>query len=353
MSIIIPHAEARINFGVAGRMTFELSKAAQDGSVIPGTTVPVAGLCGNLITNGGMDNIGITAFSSANDSINFAAVSTDATAPQFTDTTLVGEVARTTTTVGGNTLGVSYDIVKQLSVSPTYYTVWRKFRFAAGAAQGNLTKVAILNADTTAYSIALIVDEFGVPTSLPVGADDILDVKYEYKIFIPEVDVTGQITIKGTPINWTLRPTATSSLNIGTTDMGWPAFGAGDTNQIVDTVALRGPRARLFFFGANSGAASTAVAAGATLVAADQKAITTQAPSARSADVKIAPAYTPGSFSLSQTAEWGIDRGNHAALNMLVMSPDFGSFQIAFATPFEKLATERMRFTLTTTWSRA
>lgn len=339
---------AHIKFGVAGRFSFEVTKADAEGNPIPGTTRKLAAF-GNLITDGGMDAIGSTSMSSADNNWNFVAVGSGTNAPANTDTALQTEVARTAALFNpGNPVGNSYNYTRQVATSPRYWSIWKKWRFATGAAAGNLNEVAVLRGSGSpqyAFCRARIVDAGGSPVTLTILSDEILDVTYEFFLFIPEADVTGTITLKSVNYDFTMRPCSIGRASDGYYS-AWPVSNLG-------TMQNRGPRA-IGELPANTSGSMCAVATGASLVAMDQHPIVSQNPSSRAADSIAYGSYTSGQFYRDTTFTWSLTTGNNAALNMLTLNCGLGTFQIYFdGDTFSKDATERMQFTLRTSWARA
>ncbi len=113
------------------------------------------------------------------------------TVPLPTNTTLANLVAKTA--------GGSPRIATTVGVNGTtpYYTWLRQgFRFSAGTATGNLSEVG-LGDNYILFTRALIKDANGVPTTLTILPDEILDISYTVRIYAPTEDVTGSITLGG------------------------------------------------------------------------------------------------------------------------------------------------------------
>ncbi|URA06909.1 putative tail fiber protein [Xanthomonas phage Pfeifenkraut] len=337
--------DAHVHIGLNGRFRFQITKADADGNPIPGTTRDCGIEPGNLITNVGLNNIGIVSPSSANNGFYGVAVGSGTATPSPTDTTLQTQVAITTTLYDpGNPVGNSYQIDYQSATSPRYYRFWKKWRFAAGAAAGNLTEVGVMTGSSpvNTWCRALIVDGAGNPITLTVLSDEILDVTYELRVYIPENDVTGTIVLKGVTYDWLLRPCSIGRQTDGYIT-AWPGVSLGSFQS-------QGPRAKLVT-GLNSSGSLSAVAAAATLQPIDGHPITNQNPTSRGADSLPTPTYVSGSFQMDTSAVWGLTVGNNAALNMLTLSSGIGSFQIWFdGDTFSKNNTEKMTFTLRVSW---
>lgn len=142
----------------------------------------------NLITDVGLNRVGSGSY------LNACHVGTNNTAPSVADTTLAGYRAGTTTVVASS---------DGAQPSAPYYGWKRKtFSFGIGAASGNLNEVGVATAAanggaTILFSRALILDEFGSPTTVTVLVDEVLDVTYELRLYPPLVDVTQTVSITG------------------------------------------------------------------------------------------------------------------------------------------------------------
>jgi hypothetical protein len=157
----------------------------------------------NLVTDVGLNRIGSGAYFSA------CHVGTDNTAPLVSDTILGGFVAGSSTIQASN-YGAQ-------STAPYYGWATVTYRFAEGAATGNLSEVGTASARTNGgatvlFSRALILDELGDPTTVTVLSDEVLDVSYEIRLYPDLVDKTGTITITGSGDHtYVARPASVTS----------------------------------------------------------------------------------------------------------------------------------------------
>src|SRR5690606_11810156 len=133
----------------------------------------------NLITNAGLDALaGGTGISSL---INYLAVGTGSSEPNYTDTTLNAEVARTNSTGGfadSDAMVGSGDLVEY----------WRRIRtrvFGQNEANGNLAELGFFSAAQggTMWNRQLFRDELGNPTAITKTNEDQLRVRYEYRVY--------------------------------------------------------------------------------------------------------------------------------------------------------------------------
>jgi hypothetical protein len=326
--------DAEVCIGVEGIYDFRVYKANADGTA--GALVRELLDVHNLITDFGMDSMGNVSQSSADVFWAECVVGTGNAPPQFSDTALQ------TFRAGTQTVLVAGSVTRQIVTSPRWIEVARTWRFPAGAASGNLTEVGVrrqTGAPQHLFSRALIVDGGGQPTALTVLSDEILDVTFRFRWFVPENDVTGTVTLNGVPHNWTLRAVAIhQTASVGSTP-GWPAsqqYDFGIRARRVDNI--------------NTASRANSVATVA-MTAPDQLPVLDGIIS-RGASGHQSGAYTPGSHFLDSIYTWGLSEGNSADIRLAVMSVAFGSFQIGFSPPFTKLNTQQLRFTLRVSWAR-
>lgn len=178
----------------------------------------------NLILDNGLNGMGAGTIGP----LAWCAVGTGTTAPANAQTSLVASVASTndrTAVQNGN------------DVTNGYYWVRVTYRFAQGAAAGNLTEVGVGFSGSNLFSRALILDGSGAPTVIPVLADEFLDVIYELRAYWPTTDVTGTLNIGGTNYNYTLRASDVGTWNNLQLLTG---FGFIDPNYVPQMTAYTG-----------------------------------------------------------------------------------------------------------------
>lgn len=183
--------------GLAGRYQLVVGKLDADGNEVPGSRHVVVPWFDNLITDGGLDQLGSGSFNV--DQIGYCRIGTGNTAPANTDTGLVAQVGSTNSAGIGGYSG--------LSVDGTY--IYRRVskRFNPGTVSGvNLAEVAMAPAATgQVFSRSLIKDTGGSPTTITLASDEYLDVVYELRIYLPDNDQTVSTTIDGAANTVTIR----------------------------------------------------------------------------------------------------------------------------------------------------
>ena len=206
---------------------YRLTVRRPDGSVRETREFP------NIITNWGLDAFG---YATA-EVLRCVTLGTDTTAPDATQTTLLAPGCSSTVTghnsppgTPGNTTGVS-------GSSPYYGWMRVSRRFNQGVATGTWTEIGIgETAVSNVFSRALILDGFGVPTSLTVLAIEILDVEYEVRFYAPASDVVSTIAISGVTHDYTLRACNVNAVGAwGTVGMMSTGKWAADSLAIVYT----------------------------------------------------------------------------------------------------------------------
>lgn len=134
--------------------------------------------------------------------LNVCCVGTGNTPPSYTDTALASYLASAGR--GDASMAMTY-----VAGPPTYWKGVATYRFGTGVAAGNLTEIGTYPTNGSAlglFSRALILDSGGVPTTLTVLPDEILDVTYELREYISTADVLGTFVSGGVTYNTVCRP---------------------------------------------------------------------------------------------------------------------------------------------------
>lgn len=262
----------------------------------------------NLITNAGLEAMGTTGIQS------WCMVGAGNDIPSIFDTTLKFRIASTSTIQAR---------VNSARSSPPYYGVSTiTYRFAAGAAAGNLSEVGIGWSTTNCFSRALILDANGDPTTITILANEFLDVIYELRSYPPLADDIFNVNLSGTNHQVTVRAAAV-------TDQVWAP-------QLTEAVQFY---------------ATTSVTAYSGPIGA-----ITGNPSGSA--ITITPtnnAYQAGSLTKTAYSVFGLDQANYVGgIRSLRVYTYFqvGLYQMEFNPPIPKDNTRTWRVDYGVTWAR-
>lgn len=263
----------------------------------------------NLITNGGLNEIGNASGYLAN-----CYLGTGNTAPAFTDTQLAALVGATNTIVG------SVGTVQ--SATPFYGSRVNTYQFSPGVAVGTLAEIGVGPSSTTLFSRALILDADGNPTTLVVGAGQIVDVSYELRLYPPLADITGNRTIDSISYAYTLR-----AADVGSD--AWIPSELGDLGVIHLVDAYGGP-----------------------IGAIDSHPLGTAAPETSGTD----GTYTNGDHFSTRDSFWNATVANFGGVEALLLSMGssgkLGKLQVGFSPVLPKTSSDSMTLTDKLTWGR-
>lgn len=279
----------------------------------------------NLITDTGLNMQGDSAISGTGTRplLFRCSVGAGNTPPTISDTALQTQVATTTTTQD--------TITGNVTASPWYAFCRKTFRFATGAAAGNLTEVGIFGSlgSNPMLSRALIVDGMGNPITLTVLSDEILDVVYEYRVYPLQADLPFNVTISAVNYSCVARASSLGNGNALALNVGTP-FGRGsdqfgNTHNVTVYNGVLGP-----ITGNPTGTSDVINSITATFAA-----------------------YVPGSFTRSVTYDIPLNEGNISGGIAAVQAPNnVGWYQISFSPAIPKDATKILSLTFTYTWIR-
>lgn len=308
---------------VGGHWTFTKYKAGPDGEPIKETAQVIADF-DNLITDQGLEMMG-----TSSTYLSACQVGSGNATPAFTDTTLDTWVAGTgTTSSTGSSIGTGF--VRYV----------KTFRFATGVAAGNLSEIGIGTAAASGpnlYSRALIVDSGGLPTTITILSDEILDATYEHRVYWPTVDGSGTITISGIDYDYVYRAVATNLVNGVFSSMGWGTYGSG-TNASINS-------------GASANSIYQSTAFNGVLVAINANQPTGNASTASST---ISAAYVPSSLEREGSLRWAVTAGNlTGGISAVKVGLGWSSYQISFDPPIAKNSSQELTLTFKHSWSRA
>lgn len=263
----------------------------------------------NLITNGGLEQIGTTS-----NWLSGCYVGSGNTAPTDADThlaTLVGS----TTTITGTSASV-------LATTPYYGSRVNTYLFGPGVATGTLAEIGVGASATALFSRALILDGMGNPTTVTVLAGESLTAFYEFRNYPPLTDITGSVTINGVSTAYVMR-----AANAGSSV--WEPSSLGD---------LDGPSLVTAFSG---------------LIGA----ITAQPSGTSGAETSGAdPAYTPGTHLNTRNSVFASAAANFTIESFLIacgqINGSMGQFQLGLTPPLAKSSSNSLAMTVQKSWTR-
>jgi hypothetical protein len=257
----------------------------------------------NLITNNGLN---LLATSSA--TFSYCHVGSGSTDPAVTDTQL-------TTFIAGVLFKSSSSAVQ--AISPYYTALIRVYSFNAGVADGNLSEIGIGFTSTTGnlFSRALILDGAGNPTTITILPDEVLDVTYECRIYVPETDILGTIVLNSISYDWTSR----ASL-------------AGTLSWSITTIQT---------------------AASITVCDAPIGLITTSPAGSASLGTDTTAAYIADSHYVDVTVTWGLTLGNFTGgIDSVFGSIGSAWYQIGFSPAIPKTSSDTLTLVIRHSWGR-
>jgi len=243
------------------------------------------------------------------------------TPPANTDTTLVSQVAQTTT-IQSYTRGRV--VIGSSPITDVYSKFNFVYRFATGVAAGNLSEVGVSASTGNLYSRALILDDLGAPTTITVLPDEVLDVYYEHRLYYDLTDHASVINISGINYN-VLRRTWSYG---GAVDNTWNPEQQNSMLSITNITAFNGALSPIT--GGGPGGS------------------TSQASSTTS------DAYVPNSKTKRYHATWDLNSGNLAGgITAISMWATAGWTQMSFTPAIAKDATKTLVMDLDSApWTR-
>lgn len=231
--------------------------------------------------------------------------------------------------LGGGNSFQAQGVIRNSTVSPLSVTNWVTIRCNEGAVVGNVSELGIYRSTSSSAvppsssvdlaTRARIVDEMGSPTTIPVGADEFLEVTFYWTVYLMN-GVTGTLTINilGTPTNfdYEIRPISMQNTTLV------PEFKGGTFPSNTGTRNLT-----MGFFASSANIASSVVTGETSFgdpsesslppnqnIAANRFTTITQGP------------YTPGSKQRTFTLRLPLNNGN-------IASPGIRSFNLETGGP--------------------
>jgi len=271
----------------------------------------------NLITNGGLERMGDNS-----DWLSRTYVGSGSAAPNFNDSAMNNFVAVTTT--------LQSSVTGTQSTAPYFTWIRITRRYAAGEAAGNLSEVGVGWFEAL-FSRALIVDADGNPTTITVGAEQFLDVTYEFRFYPKTTDDTGSFTLTGSvggTYDYVLRPSVVTTNSGGA---GWSISTSGTSMRDTGN-SFEGRRVY-------SGAIGSI----------------TETPSGTIMNVNplTALGYEAGSLSRKGTMSLGLNSGNsETGLKSALFRFGIGTFQVEFTPAIMKTDERLLDLEFSHSWGR-
>lgn len=271
----------------------------------------------NLITNAGLDAMGDGSLW-----LRYCYVGSSGATPSVTDTSMGSFIAYT---VG------KQDTTSSTSGSAPYYTERvTTYRFAQGVAAGNIAEVGVgwNSTGTGLFSRALIVDEFGNPTTITVLPDETLDVVYTFRLYPKTTDDTGSVTFSGNiggNFDWIFRP---ANITSNSSQTGWYVTQSGTSGGDKGNVAV--------------------------LYTGDIGSITSTPSDKFGSVYNITPrSYVPGSYERIFDYDIGLNDGNNPlGIRSMAMKMGIGYYQIQFDPAIPKTSNDVLKLSVKYSWAR-
>lgn len=272
-----------------------------------GTPRLVTPWCDNLVTDTGLNRIGLGAF------LTHCYVGTGSVPPPAaTDNGLVSQVA-STTQILAQSAGAS-------NAAPYYGYASVTYKFAVGVATGNLAEVGV-GWSGGLFARALLVDGAGDPTVITVLPSESLGVTYLLRNYAPATDASFSAVIGGVTHACTARAALVTS---GSTSNGWGVTGGEVTAG--EITAYNGALGAVT--GSPSGATATIIGSAA--------------------------AYVSNSNERALSGNWTTTEGNLAGgiTALLLRTNGLGVYQIALDPPIAKTDAASLLLACKVAWGR-
>lgn len=264
----------------------------------------------NLITDIGLERWGTGAVA------GWCRVGSGSSEPNVSNTALDIPVAATNTTISASN-GAQ-------STAPYFGWITTTYRFAVGAAAGNISEVGIGWASTgsTLWSRALVLDGEGEPTTITVLSDEVLDVTYTLRLYPPLTDTTFALTMSGVEYTVTARAAQVTAWQ------AWSPF----PNSVIGQNPYYYPAVYAGAIGAITGSPS-GTAGSSALLGSPQ-------------------AYSAASHQRNILHFWDLLYGNIGDVTSVVLTSSLGVYQFQFSPTFNKIGTKQLSLTLRVSWAR-
>lgn len=343
MNAPIPSFKA--HHGLAGHFRAVKYKVDSEGNVLENTAVEVMPAKSNLIVNSGLDML-----ATVDTPLAYCRIGTGTAEPTVSDTQLQNQVGATNTTGTGD---FQYGV--NLTDNYIYKRVTR--RFPAGTIHGkNLSEVAMSNAATgPIFCRALLKDAMGNPLTIVLLEDEVLDIVYELRMYLPPVDTVVETVIDGAPATVTMRRTNnTDALTWWAKILALRRFQPYSTGN-------ESP----FYSNTQMGRVADALP-DATNINSSLPKIFGSGPGTGQIPTPVIPAYVPGSYTVTWTMNWGLTQGNVSPAAAVGVSgtinnstsTDYrwswggGIYYYGFDPPLNKTPTRVMQINVGISWGR-
>lgn len=214
-----------------------------------------------------------------------------------------------------------------------------------GITQGSTNANAAGNSNFTLWCRSLVVDSNGDPVAVTVLADEILEVEYECRLYVPTGTVQSQVNVNGTPTDIEVR-----AANANSTSQylrWWYGNNAATTSYIGSNTSFLTPGtggnpgvAAGFFVGASS-------AIGPTI---NDSPTGTRISSGVTAENS---SYVASSHQIEGSYRAGLDDANDAAgVGALVARSELSLFQIGFSPRLQKTSDDILNVDVVHSWGR-
>ena len=269
----------------------------------------------NLILDSGLDH-----FAGSGNLITGCILGSSGTTPVVSDTT-ISNILGSSTTLQASGAGSS-----NTTVLPYYTSRYWTYRFLEGVATGNISQVAMAygsvntigNTYSGLFSLALVRDSNSTPITITKLADEVLDVTYTLRIYVPELDTTGVTDISGVAYNYTVRAAQAASWK------AWYSFAVSYAGAYTGAIGSL----TSFPSGSYSGYSSSTMSD-----------------------------YETGSFTRDIAILWDLNVGNIGGIRSVYLDLGAAIFQIMYSnaiddTAIPKDATKRLTLNYHLTWGR-
>lgn len=279
---------------------------------LDGRERPLTGWISNLVLDSGLNLLG------TQNVLSYCHVGTSNTAATVGQTALVAWIAASSS--------IQETSVSSQASAPYYGRIVRRYRFNQGVATGNLNEVGVgvVGSNSSMWSRAVIVDEFGTPTTITVLATEVLDVTYELRLYPPLVD-GGPVTINIAGVNYDVTWRAANVT--GNVWSSWLGQSVSYTPSGGNTYGVYNGLMNASITGWPSG--------------------TSQSGS------PVTAAYSNNSLQRDATVSFGLNEGNlSGGIKSTSLYTSVGGYQFQFNNPIPKDGTKTLTLTHRVSWSR-